>query len=272
MKHFSALSLGLWRYAAACAVLIPVVLIKRLKLPKWKDMGWFMLAGALGFAVYMWVFNVGNNLVTSATASVMLAVTPVLTALLARFFYKEKLKTRQWIAVAVEFSGILILALWHGVLAINEGILWLMAAVVCISLYNLIQRKLTKTYSSLQSAVYSIFCGTLLLCIVLPQGISEAQTAAPKQWLYILILGVFPSTIAYITWSAAFQRAPRTSDVSNYMFITPFLSTLAGFFLNGESPDVSTLVGGAVILTGVALFNYRPRGVAPGPHQRDTSL
>ncbi len=272
MKHFSALSLGLWRYAAACAVLIPVVLIKKLKPPKWKDMGWFVLAGALGFAIYMWVFNVGNNLVTSATASVMLAVTPVLTALLARFFYKEKLKTRQWIAVAIEFSGILILALWHGVLAINEGILWLMAAVVCISLYNLIQRKLTKTYSSLQSAVYSIFCGTLLLCVVLPQGISEAQTAAPAQWLYILILGVFPSAIAYITWSAAFQRAPRTSDVSNYMFITPFLSTLAGFLLNGESPDISTLLGGAVILAGVALFNYRPRCVAPGPHQRDKSL
>ena len=272
MKHFSALSLGLWRYAAACAVLLPLAFVKKLRPPKWKDMGWFLMAGALGFAIYMWVFNVGNNLVISATASVMLAVTPVLTALLARVFYKEKLKIRQWIAVAVEFSGILILALWHGALAVNEGILWLMAAVICISLYNLIQRRLTKTYSSLQSAVYSIFCGTLLLCVFLPQGISEARTAAPEHWLYILLLGVFPSAIAYITWSAAFQRAPRTSDVSNYMFITPFLSTLAGFLLNGESPDVSTLLGGAVILFGVAVFNYRPRCVAPGPHQRDTSL
>ncbi len=74
------------------------------------------------------------------------------------------------------------------------------------------------------------------------------------------VLGVFPSAVAYVTWSAAFQRAPRTSDVSNYMFITPFLSTLAGFLLNGEAPDVSTLLGGAVILTGVAIFNYRERG------------
>jgi drug/metabolite transporter (DMT)-like permease len=212
----------------------------------------------------MVVFNLGNDLVTSATSSVMLAVTPVLTALLARLFYRERLKVRQWTAVAVEFSGILILTLWHGALAINEGVLWLMAAVICISLYNIIQRKLTKEYSSLQSSVYSIFCGTLLLCFFLPQGIAEAKTADAENWLYVVLLGVFPSAVAYVTWSAAFQRAPRTSDVSNYMFITPFLSGLAGFLINGETPDISTILGGAVILSGVALFNCRPtRGAVP---------
>ena len=264
MNHFSAYGLGLLRYAAASAALLPVVLIKKLRLPKLTDIGWFLLSGALGFAVYMVVFNLGNHLVTSATSSVMLAVTPVLTALLARLFYKESLKARQWIAVAVEFSGILILALWRGALAINEGVLWLMAAVICISLYNIIQRRLTKKYSSLQSAVYSIYCGTLLLCVFLPEGIAEAKTAALNSWLYVALLGIFPSAVAYVTWSTAFQKAPRTSDVSNYMFITPFLSGLAGFLLNGETPDISTILGGAVILSGVALFNYRPaRGAAP---------
>ncbi len=273
MNHFSAYGLGLLRYAAASAALLPVVLIGKLRPPRGKDIGWFLLSGALGFAIYMVVFNLGNNLVTSATASVMLAVTPVLTALLARFFYGEKLKARQWIAVAVEFSGILILALWRGVLAINEGVLWLMAAVICISLYNILQRRLTKTYSPLQSAVYSIYFGTLLLCVFLPQAVSEAKTAISSHWLYVALLGIFPSAVAYVTWSAAFQRAPRTSDVSNYMFITPFLSGLAGFLINGESPDISTLLGGAVILSGVALFNYRgTRGAAPGPRQRDISL
>lgn len=280
MNHFSAYGLGLWRYAAACAALMPVVIIKKLRLPRRKDLGWFILSGALGFAVYMVVFNIGNNLVTSATSSVMLAVTPVLTALLACLFYKEKLKLRQWIAVAVEFSGILILALLQGLLedrnllVVNEGVLWLMAAVVCISLYNIIQRRLTKAYSPLQSSVYSIFCGTLLLCVFLPKAIPEAKTAAPEHWLYVMLLGAFPSAIAYVTWSAAFRRAPRTSDVSNYMFITPFLSTLEGFIINGEAPDISTLLGGAVILSGVALFNYRgkARGSAAGPRLRETSL
>ncbi len=263
MTHFSAYGLGLWRYAAACAALLPVAIIKKLKPPRLKDWGWFFLAGLLGFSLYMVVFNLGNSMVTSATASVMLAVTPVLTALLARLFYKEKLRAYQWAAVGVEFSGILILTMWRGVLDINEGTLWLMAAVVCISLYNLIQRKLTKTYSSLQSAVYSIFAGTLLLSVFLPQGTKEAATAAPEHWLYAALLGVFPSAIAYVSWSAAFQKAPRTSDVSNYMFITPFLSGTFGFLINGETLDAATLLGGAVILAGVAVFNHRPRSSAP---------
>jgi drug/metabolite transporter (DMT)-like permease len=272
MQHFSAYGLGLTRYALASAALLPVVIVKKLKPPKRKDAGWFLLAGALGFALYMVVFNIGNNLVTSATASIMLAVTPVLTALLAQLFFREKLKPVKWIAVAVEFSGILILALWRGVFAVNQGILWLMAAVVCISLYNLIQRRLTKTYSSLQSAVYIIFCGTFLLLVFLPQGIAELRTASLGQFLYVVLLGVFPSAVAYVTWSAAFQRAHATSDVSNYMFITPFLSGVAGFLLNGELPDAATLLGGAVILAGVLVFNYRgPRSVAPGNPTKGTS-
>ena len=47
MKHFSAYGLGLWRYAAASAALLPVVLIKKLRLPRLKDLGWFLLSGAL---------------------------------------------------------------------------------------------------------------------------------------------------------------------------------------------------------------------------------
>ena len=255
MQHFSPYSLGLWRYAAASAALLPVAIRKKLQWPRKKDAVWFLLSGALGFFLYMIVFNIGNSTVTAATASLVLATTPVLTALMARLFFKERLRGYQWLAVGVEFSGILLLTLLNGTLAINEGVLWLFAAALSLSLYNLIQRRLTKIYSPLQAVVYSIFAGTLMLCIFLPLGVKEAQTAPPVYWLYVALLGVLPSALAYVTWSVAFQKALRTSYVSNYMFITPFLSSAIAFLIAGEVPDKATLIGGAVILSGMVLFN-----------------
>ncbi len=40
------------------------------------------------------------------------------------------------------------------------------------------------------------------------------------------------------------------------MFITPFPTTLMGFVLAGERPDLPTIAGSVVILTGVLIFNF----------------
>ena len=59
-----------------------------------------------------------------------------------------------------------------------------------------------------------------------------------------------------MAWTKAFAKAKQTSQVSNYMFVTPFLASLLGFLLAGEVPDRATLVGGAIILAGLLLFNF----------------
>ena len=69
-----------------------------------------------------------------------------------------------------------------------------------------------------------------------------------------MLLGVFSSAVAYVSWAKAFSIAPNTSSVSNYMFVTPFLATLLGFFISGELPTGRTLLGGAIILSGMFFF------------------
>ena len=70
------------------------------------------------------------------------------------------------------------------------------------------------------------------------------------------MLGIFSSAIAYLTWSKAFAKATQTSQVSNYMFITPFTTSILSFFIINEVPDNATLIGGAVILFGIFVFNF----------------
>ncbi|MRR31015.1 EamA family transporter [bacterium] len=159
-----------------------------------------------------------------------------------------------WIAIAIEFCGILVLTLWDGVFTINIGILWMLLSAICISVYNLFQRHFSQKYTALQSTAYSIFAGTLLLLINLPHASVELSTAPGRQIFAIVFMGIFPSAIAYLWWSKALATAEKTSDVTNFMFVTPFLATLLGFLIIGEIPTLSTIVGGVIILGGLFMF------------------
>lgn len=256
LEHFSAFSLGFLRYALASLVLIGIAVCTKMKLPHKKDIPRFLLAGCLGFFLYMIAFNQGQAQVTSSTASIVIASVPVLTALLARFVYGEKLRVFQWVAIGVEFIGVGILTLMNGTFSLNSGLFWLFIAALALCLYNLLQRKLIQTYSALQATAYSILCGTCMLAIFSPTAGKEIVTAPPEQFLYLAILGICSSVVAYIAWAKAFAKAKKTSQVSNYMFVTPFLASLFGFLFAREIPDRATLMGGAVILVGVLIFNF----------------
>lgn len=256
LQYFTVYSLSFLRYAAASAALVIVAVLMKMKLPQKKDVLWFLAAGAIGFFYYIIAFNKGVATVTASTGSIVIATVPVITALLARLVYGEKLQIIQWAAIAIEFAGVLVLTLMNGSISVNKGILWLLSAAVALSIYNLIQRKLTKTYTAMQTSAFSIFFGTILLAVFLPGAAREVGRAPGIQLFYVAILGVFSSAVAYVAWSQAFAKAKQTSQVSNYMFVTPFLTSVLGFLIVGEIPDRSTVVGGAIILLGVFVFNF----------------
>ncbi|PKM73854.1 MAG: EamA family transporter [Firmicutes bacterium HGW-Firmicutes-16] len=259
LHYFSAFSLGFFRYLIASCALIVFAIVTKMKVPKKADIKWFVIAGFVGFFLYMIAFNKGCETVSSSTSSVMLATVPVITSLLSRFIYKEKLNVIKWAAIAVEFSGVIVLTLMEGVFTFNPGLLWLFGAAMLLSVYNLLQRKITKKYSGLQASTFGIFSGTIMLAIFLPTTIKQVQTAPPIAFVYVAVLGVFTSAVAYAAWSQAFKKAKNAASVSNYMFVTPFLASLMGYLLAGEKPDSATLIGGGIILLGLFAFNFGER-------------
>lgn len=256
LRHFTALPLGFLRYAVASAALIAVVRATRAERPRREDLKWFLAAGGSGFFLYMIAFNKGCETVTASTSSIIIATVPVMTALLAGFVYRETLRPVQWCAIGVEFAGVTVLTLSGGGFSVNRGVALLLAAAVCLSVYNLLQRRLTKRYSPLTTCAYSVFSGTAMLCLFLPGSMGEVSAASPVQLLYVLLLGVFSSAVAFVSWSHAMAKARKTSTVSNYMFLTPFLTSLLGFWMAGERPEGPALAGGAVILSGLFLFRF----------------
>ena len=256
LQYFSAFSLGFLRYLVASCALIVIAAIIKMEPPRRKDLPLFLAAGGVGFFLYMIAFNQGQTTVTAATGSVIIATVPVMTSLFARFVYREKLSPVQWLAILVEFIGVAVLTLMNSTFSVNTGLLWLLLAALALSIYNLLQRKLTKSYTAMQTSAYSIFGGTLLLAIFAPAAAREISHAPPIHFFYLAVLGIGSSAIAYIAWAKAFSKASQTSQVTNYMFVTPFLTSILAFLLACEVPDSATLIGGSIIMAGLVLFNF----------------
>ena len=254
LTYYTAEAIGVLRYVIASLLFIAIGIFYKIGFPEKKDFPKFLLAGILGFALYMITFNQASKSLTAATGSVVIASAPILTALFARIIFKEKIRPLGWLAIAVEFSGILVLTLWSGILSVNAGILWMFGAAVCISSYNLLQRSLLKKYSPLQATAYSVFAGTLFLLVYLPDAAIQFGNAPLYQLLVMGFMGVFPSALAYMLWAKALMTAEKTSDVTNYMFVTPLLAALIGFLIMGEIPTLATCVGGLMIFAGLLLF------------------
>lgn len=266
--YFTPFSLAFARLAVASLTLIPFAIIAKIRPPRLRDVPWFLISGGIGFFLYMIIFNIGNPQVTAATGSIVLTCVPILTAVLARIFYKEQLKTYQWIAVGIEFVGIVVLLLIGDSFSFNIGVLWLTLGSILLSSYNLLQRRLSRTYTPLQTAVYSIFTGTIPLCMFAPGAIAQFRQAPAIVHIYIVVMGVLSSAVAYVLWAIALSRAVKTSYASNYMFITPFLTTIWGVVLGHEVPGWSTVLGGIVIFSGVLLFymeNFRRSSMKTPP-------
>ncbi len=258
LEVFTVPVLSMYRFIFAGLFMLIFAIVKKIGMPAKKDIPVFILSATIGFSVYQLVFNKGIDMLTSATACIVIAITPVITAIFARILFKEKIRVGGWIAIAICFAGIVILMLWDGVLSINAGIFWMLCAAVFLAGYNLLQRNLTKRYTALQATSYSIVIGAVMLLVFMPfGGVEQAADATMRHWLATAYLGILPSAVAYLLWSKALSMAEKTSEVSNFMFIQPAIAMLLGFLIVFEVPTMGMYVGAAIIIFGLFLFSAK---------------
>lgn len=255
--EFSANSLGLIRCVVASMTLMILGIISHIRKPvSKKAVVWLFFSGLLGFALYLIFFTTGISTLTSATSSIVIAATPIMTAIGASKIFHDKIKPAGWICIGCAFIGVVVLLLWNGALSINVGVLWTLAAAMVFCIYNLMNRHLSAMgHTAMEIVTYSMIFGALVMMVFLPQTLTELSQASTQAIMLTVYLGVAPSAIAYLLWAKASEYAERTNEVTNYMFVTPLLATLLGFLILGELPDLGTLIGGIIIIASVIMFN-----------------
>lgn len=254
LDYYSFSALALLRCAVASICLGGVLIAQRASFPGLSSLPRFLVSGAAGFALYILAFNKGSISLNPTTSCIIISTSPIITALFARLFFGEKLGLLRWVAIGLAFLGILVMTLWDGMFSLSEGIVWILAAALLISVYSILQRSLTRQFEPLLITAYSFFAGTLLLTPFLPEAAEQIYHAPTAQIWLLIFLGTCPSALAYLFWAKALAIAPITSNVSNYMFLTPFLALLMEYLVTNELPGMATFAGGGVIMASLIVF------------------
>ncbi len=258
MQHFTPYTLGFLRVLIASITLLIIGKFAGNRIPRKKDLIWFLFSGACGFGFYLFAFNKGIQTLTSASSSIVIAMTPVFTAVAANYIYKEKINAIGWITLFTAFSGVVIMMLKRDSLSINKGILWTLGASILFCMYNLLNRKLsTLGYKAIEIVTYSMIASVFVLSPFALKGYEEIRTANIYNLIVLFILGIFSSAIAYYLWSIALSITENISDVTNYSFVTPFGATILGSIILKEVPGFSTMLGGLIIIISIIIFNKK---------------
>jgi len=227
-----------------------------------RDILRIVILGLFGMTIYQFCLNAGEITVTAAIASFILAQIPVFTTVLAIFFLNEKIHRAGWIGLAVSVFGV-------GIIAVGEmehaqfdwGVIYIMVSVVSAAIYMVTAKPLLARTSSLHITAYIIWVGTIGLLIFTPQLWHDLHHASRNATLAGIYLGIFPTTIAYLTYNYALKQIPASVSATT-LYVVPFVAIILGWIFLDEIPTWLAFCGGLISLSGAIMVSLANRSTS----------
>ncbi len=260
MRELGPLELAAARFAVASAPALGWLAVRRPPPPTRGDAVRFLICGLIGISAYNGLLNQGERTVSAGAAAFIVNVAPILTAILAAVFLRERFSAWGWGGALTSFAGVGLIALGQpGGVAFGGGASLVAGAALCTASYFVLQRPLVPRYGALACTAYTLLAGALFLLPFLPGALPRlVAPEGARLAATVVALGVFPAAIGYAAWTYALGRF-GAARAANFLYLVPPVAALVGYAALGESLSALTLVGGAIAILGVVIVNTRGR-------------
>jgi drug/metabolite transporter (DMT)-like permease len=219
--------------------------------------GVLLLAGGNGVVVLAETGPVGTA-VPSGIAALLVATVPLLVVVL-RAVTGDRPRAATVAGVLIGFAGLVLLVLWGGggsrVVPL-AGALLVVFAACSWSVGSFLSRWVTLPADPFVATVYEMVAGSLVLLGAGAargefRGFDPAEVSG-RSWLALAYLLTAGSLVAFTAYVWLLHHAP-ISLVATYAYVNPVVAVALGALLIAEPITRQVLLGGAVIVLGVAL-------------------
>lgn len=237
-------------------VLGVVLLIQRrfyeIKQSCYKGLSLSMIQGFLNpFLYYIVVFK-AYSLLPAQVAQPANFIWPVVLSLMSVILLKQPLKPTSILGLLISFTGVIVLSS-HGklfsftiiepygvALALISSVIWSLFWILNIedSRDDLIKLFLSSFFSCIYVSILAISTKDLFFIL-------------SKSWLPGIYIGLFEMGITYILWLKALNFSATTGAVSNFIYLTPFVSLIFIRFVLKEELYYTSFIGLCFITAGI---------------------
>jgi len=260
LATLSPLAFNALRFPLAALVVVAALWRQgALRLPRPEHRLRIVGLGVIANVVYQLLFIFGMDRTRAGNASLLLAGTPIVTALFSAWAGHERLSGRVWLGVCGAVLGmVLIVAGGAGEMGFGGetlgGDLILIAASVAWSVYTVGARDVIAEYGPTAVTAWTLCIGSLgLVLLGVPDLIRLDWGAVPgAAWAGVVYSGALGIGLAYLIWNTAVDRIGNTRTAT-YSNLVPAVALLVAWAALGEQPQLFQIVGAAVIIGGISL-------------------
>ncbi len=224
-----------------------------------------LVLGIVGVALLQATYAAAVQILPVGIALLLEYTAVLMVALVAYFFFKEPVKARLWVAIALVLIGLAVVAqVWASTLD-ALGVVLALAAAVCLAVYFLVgERQVARTSPlavsfwtmSIAAVFWSFVSGWWELSPSILStpvdiggagGVLEVPMALPLAWN--VLLGSFAPFLLSL---AALRHLPATAAGIVASSEVIFAFAVAWLWL-GETLDAVQIIGAAIVLAGIIL-------------------
>ena len=254
---FKPLAYGGLRFSAAALLFMGITWARERSFRlRRRDILFILGAAAVGIFLNQVGFVYGTKLTTATTVALIFGTLPILTALFAAAAGIERLHSRFWVAAAVSFTGVCLVA--AGAKGGIGGDFWGYALVLLgaatWAAYSVAIAPLMSHYTASRISAYTLAIGAVLLLVAgAPQLASQDYGSLPSLvWVAYVFAVLGPLCLTNLLWFNSIEQV-GPSRASLYANLQPFLGAIFALLILSESITALQVGGGLLIAAGIVL-------------------
>lgn len=258
MAHFPPILLMAIRFAITAAALVWVAAPPRGNVRR------LLAVSVIGATIQYSLTFTGVKGVEAGLAALVIQLEVPFLVLLGALLLGERPGARKWLGMAVAFAGVGLIASQMRFGGEAATIAMLAGGALSWALGQVMVRGLTGM-SGLSVTAWVALLATpqlFVMSAVFETGqVAAIRAAGPGVWAAAVYLGLVMTALGYWLWNSLILRH-EVGRVGPFLLLLPVFSVLGGMVFLGEAPQPMRLLGGAVVLCGVAIITLDRRPAA----------